>query len=1352
MFAAPGSRRFQAPGLSQSIWSLNTSAPAPPAPLVQPATPKSAPPPLAHMERASRVLLDMLTADNVAVPELADMLQTHPQVPYSSSTDKSFVPFYKKRTVNIPDDMFNNYHGQTQYLGILPEIGRAWMTLGNKLFLWDYHDGQDLNTYADQPNLITHISLVKPRPGVFVDDLKHLLVICTPVSVFMLGVGTTPVPGTSRNPRTELKLYSTDMHISTEGNEMAGAVGTKNGRIFLYGRGDGGLYELVYKSAEAWFGKKVELKNHLAAGYSGFLPFLSRPESEQLAALVVDDDRNCLYALSTQQSISLYSLGLNGEEFRHIKTLVGIRKRAQALLPGLPALSVPDFEIRNIHIVDVDSARNIHLVGITNTGVRLYFSHYRRNPIGMGVIGAPALNTPRIPQRDPSDFDLVQVRPPPIDLSIADGGGHFNTQRSLGSEAPVIFNDVLSSCHCAGLTLAAQGTQNLNDPDLILCIAPDLTKIINQTPSGSAAPGSFGSYPYNAPPKPPLVEYATALHVGGLTWAMAETRRPNQSWIPPSSPPPNPIFELATQFSEPPRQFLIFTNAGLSFFVKRRAVDQLRHLLEQYDNDARSAQLYCQSFGRLESAAMLLAVAAGNTFIAHEGNDLANLDDFSLMAVSPDMSLNAKLLFYAQGGAPLLKAGAVTGSQADTQILFSGRRDGFALYFARLVRPIWRALIVRKGDNGRLESNVFDSTLVVVQKNLEALRSFLERNPTLFQASTEIRDPADQEAWKIELASVSQLQGLLSQTVEAISFVLLLIDYQLSEIVAQCDQPTRDALNTLSYDDLISSKKGRDVARGLVNAIINHQIAQQTSVDTISELLQQRCGSFCSTDDVLMYKAIENLRKAKETRDATERNQCLRTSYKFFAKGSAQMELSKLTEIVAEYKNLRFAKGVVELPLQCARDWDIDGHGYTYWVDGSQPNDPRGEFFQKRLACYELIVDALENFNNAYKALANAPPTVESEELRTLKDSAYQSALSSQDDAFHSYLYDRMLKHNQKDEMVELATPFIEGYLRRPPITLERADLLHLFYVRGGQYLRAAETCAALAESTDFDLSLERRIQLFTFAVNYVKSHTSSELGRQEAGVEFLSDLEEKLEVAQVQLEIYNDLLPRYAGGSGRDRQGLERLNGTLMNITELFTNYADPYNLLEVKLLILHVSDHNDAALTNAIWDALFERVVNDGSSVDQQIKAITAVISRLGQRFYPSESSFPLEETAMRLEQFALDRIPAVHSGWVPRVLLEAGVPFSQVFDILHKLYESQIPPFHQQAAVQWLSGDVAVLVSDWVTEAIRPQSSIPAREFPANAVDETIDVYLRELSRDNVETRRLFEQAKSSLRRYY
>ena len=79
--------------------------------------------------------------------------------------------------------------------------------------------------------------------------------------------------------------------------------------------------------------------------------------------------------------------------------------------------------------------------------------------------------------------------------------------------------------------------------------------------------------------------------------------------------------------------------------------------------------------------------------------------------------------------------------------------------------------------------------------------------------------------------------------------------------------------------------------------------------------------------------------------------------------------------------------------------------------------------------------------------------------------------------------------------------------------------------------------------------------------------------------------------------------------------------------------------------------------------------------SNVDAQVLNIGGVVSRLGQRFYPSEPAFPLEDIATRLEQFALDRQAVVPQGWAPRVLLEAGVPYMDIFSVLHRLYESQV-----------------------------------------------------------------------------
>jgi nuclear pore complex protein Nup155 len=59
-----------------------------------------------------------------------------------------------------------------------------------------------------------------------------------------------------------------------------------------------------------------------------------------------------------------------------------------------------------------------------------------------------------------------------------------------------------------------------------------------------------------------------------------------------------------------------------------------------------------------------------------------------------------------------------------------------------------------------------------------------------------------------------------------------------------------------------------------------------------------------------------------------------------------------------------------------------------------------------------------------------------------------------------------------------------------------------------------------------FELPLESRLEYLTLAVGNAKAHPISIGGKHETAIAFLTDLEEKLEVAQVQLEIFNTLAP----------------------------------------------------------------------------------------------------------------------------------------------------------------------------------------------------------------------------------
>lgn len=257
-------------------------------------------------------------------------------------------------------------------------------------------------------------------------------------------------------------------------------------------------------------------------------------------------------------------------------------------------------------------------------------------------------------------------------------------------------------------------------------------------------------------------------------------------------------------------------------------------------------------------------------------------------------------------------------------------------------------------------------------------------------------------------------------------------------------------------------------------------------------------------------------------------------------------------------------------------------------------------------------------------------------------------------------------------------------------------------------------------------MDLSTRIEYFTLAVGNAKSHPITATGRHETAIAFLTDLEEKLDVAQVQLEVYNALLP-HAVNPGEEGHRIKQLNKKLFTMSEvcrlnlsfvlvssqpikLYQLYAEPFDLPIIKLLILHVSEHRDEHIVRPIWDRIFE----DGKrtflfvelvrltpcsalekDADPQTHAdhIIASVVPLGKRFYPSESAFPLRTStvfapsmdlkdsrfpgyvATLLISFSLRNTAQLPKGWAPRVLVQCGVPHAEIWDVLHDMYESHV-----------------------------------------------------------------------------
>ncbi|GAX86588.1 hypothetical protein CEUSTIGMA_g13996.t1, partial [Chlamydomonas eustigma] len=198
------------------------------------------------------------------------------------------------------------------FCGLFPTIGRAWASVDNSLFLWKYDSSGDVPIeYCGEDQAICAVGIVKPRPGVFLEAVKHILVLCTTAEVVLLGVCHLRRPGLSSSSEddvtADITLQPLPMYnISSDGMVITCVATSSKGRIFL-GGSDGHVYELLYNAADKWRQKKCS-KVRLTGGLQQYLPsflpvLLGFGASSAIDKLVVDDERNVLYSLSQTSAI-----------------------------------------------------------------------------------------------------------------------------------------------------------------------------------------------------------------------------------------------------------------------------------------------------------------------------------------------------------------------------------------------------------------------------------------------------------------------------------------------------------------------------------------------------------------------------------------------------------------------------------------------------------------------------------------------------------------------------------------------------------------------------------------------------------------------------------------------------------------------------------------------------------------------------------------------------------------------------------------------------------------------------------------------------------------------------------------
>jgi nuclear pore complex protein Nup155 len=253
--------------------------------------------------------------------------------------------------------------------------------------------------------------------------------------------------------------------------------------------------------------------------------------------------------------------------------------------------------------------------------------------------------------------------------------------------------------------------------------------------------------------------------------------------------------------------------------------------------------------------------------------------------------------------------------------------------------------------------------------------------------------------------------------------------------------------------------------------------------------------------------------------------------------------------------------GAIRLSLKVAQEWDR-GNQALSWIrekaDPSvDPNDVRRGFYEKRAACYQLILEVIQAVDQAYNNQGPVQDGVVSQVTRR-KFEAYDQINNSDDEVFQNYLYNWYMENGWAERLLEINSPFVVDYLRqKSEENVAHADLLWRYYAHYNDYLSAAETQYQLAKST-LNLPLEKRIEYLSFA----KANASTRMtGFSETGVrnrqsrqELLRNIADHLDIANIQDDILGKLKndERLARDSARKEQVLGLLNGQIQPLDEV--------------------------------------------------------------------------------------------------------------------------------------------------------------------------------------------------------
>lgn len=1222
--------------------------------------------------------IDLITPNDIYLGETNPQelaLDNYHYDPMGNQGD--FARFEQVFSLALPDKFFDEYNGaKTAFkMGMFAPLERVWLAVDNKLVLWNYRCPPLLFNHAlqfmtvDLAHTILLVQVVTPRPGVFVEHIKHMLVIVTAVDIQLYLVDT-------RNQG--LELYNPNLLVPVPGLVVTQVVQNKHTHdIFFCGDGDGvNVWRLDY-SHKGLFTKlrcdKVCLtKLGLVLAVLPNKIWSEGPavanSHEVVKLLQVDGGRLVVYTLSNKLTLRAYKLHGDSLTEVHKLTAAQIVKMVEGVYGSLAQVdTLREFALVDIVPVLLAELLIVQLIAITTSGCRILFK--------LGALGYFSSGGQRLL--------VVLVKFPPLKEQP-----HINPELDLFARLKQFLSQMIAN---------QQKLKLLQGTHIATVISPGVFVAVKRTKRLDKLFVCTTNYGYlkknnkwveDAAFYPILTGDDTYVQcVVPLTPAMNATDTP-QGYAN----------VLATQYTKTPLKFAVVTNKGVRIFQYRPLEAVLHSLNEETVEYFIEENGYEETCNTLLYLACLLALdvarrRAGLLFaLAGENARLQEPQAVSQLTTSQMHQLHV----------------APPAHPTADQVVLLDRFYGSCLLVLRIFRDIWFTLVfkpmayIKTLSTGAVErsliklDNLVVQGLTITKQKLEFFIGLMVVLVDFFKGDgaalvqglaspNYLLDPSQYEleiCLRAEHLAFSLLLKLLELIREALLFLMVLLDADegpaIQDLFKGLPVATQVNLLRLSFKDLLlPSREVKQLIKDLLLNVINKKIvAGGGLIDVITTSLKGKCELFCSTDDVLIFKAIENLTKARNIglRDVELKEKCLHNAIYLFEQAFALVSYENVETAVDTMVDLEFYPGAVELLLKLIqKQLATPTAPLTALVPAAAPATDT-----KVPQLYLLVYKVLTQVDLRALKLTEAHDGVAGF-IKNVRDPTYQLCFDYKDQRFQDAFYQWFIDQGVKERLLEVETPYILPFLTaRADASLDMSNLLWLYHAKRQNYYDAAQVLYTLAIS-QFHLDLDQRIEYLSRANGFC--NCACPPNQRPRMIQLALVVMELFDIATIQLDLvkFVDRDPRVLAENRKAaRDAL--FTGRILPLLDLFNLYADPLGYYELCLVMFAALDYKNGDDILKRWELLVEKLFHKTLAKGTPFYLLVdQLFATWGLKLSDNDVVFPLDALTKLVARYvhqAVEEHGAAQQppeGFLANLFLSLGVLYDKIYFALRTIIET-------------------------------------------------------------------------------